>query len=263
MARQTTDRNFIVAIIQARTGSTRFPRKSLALLCGKPLLLHVISRVKKSKLISKVVVATTILKEDQEIINMCQAEKIDSFQGSVDDVLDRYYKTAKKVKADIIVRITADCALIDPSIIDRSINQFLSTPGIDYVGYNVQYPEGSDVETFSFHSLERAWKNAKLPSEREHVTPFIVNHPEMFKIAMIKSRFKKDYSKIHLSIDYERDLVRTELIIKALGNRSLYMKNVLDFLSKHPEIAKIGQDVDRFEGYKKSLAMDKHGTDNR
>lgn len=252
----------IVGIIQARMGSTRFPKKSLSLICGKPLLFHVISRLEKSNLLNRIVIATTTLKEDQKIVKLCMNMKTPSFQGSVDDVLDRYYQTAKRERANIIVRVTADCALIDPSIVDRSIRQFLNTPYADYVGYSISYPEGSDVETFSFDALERAWKQAKLPSEREHVTPYIVNNPDKFKTSFLKSKYKKDYTKVHLSIDYEQDLIRTEKIMQALGEKSLYIKNILSFLSRHPKIAKIGQDVDRFEGYKKSLEKEKHDTNN-
>ena len=165
------------------------------------MLSHQIERVKRSRLIDKIVIATTDKSDDDPIISITEEAEVGYFRGSENDVLDRYYRTAKKEKADIVIRLTGDCPLADPAVIDETIDYFLKRqPKIDYISKPLNYPEGLDVEIFSFSALERAWKNATKPSEREHVTPYIYNHPKIFKVKRWRND-KNDYSSMHWSVD--------------------------------------------------------------
>jgi glutamate-1-semialdehyde aminotransferase/spore coat polysaccharide biosynthesis protein SpsF (cytidylyltransferase family) len=164
----------VLAIIQARMGSSRFPGKTLADLSGQPMLWHVAQRVRRASLVDELLVATSTSSLDDKIAEFCATEKILCFRGSEDDVLDRFYQSAKEWKADCIVRITADCPLIDPAIIDKVIARFLEGKW-DYVtnALRYTYPDGLDTEVFSWAALEQAWREATKPADREHVTPFI------------------------------------------------------------------------------------------
>jgi len=157
----------VVAIIQARMGSSRLPDKVMMPIAGKPMFWHVVDRVKKAKLIDEVVVATSTNTKDKRIVDFCKKNNVEVFTGSENDVLDRYYQCAKKYKAEIVVRITADCPLIDPKIVDKSIRTFFKG-NFDYLGIltgagslkskNKKYPDGMDCEVFSFQSLEKAFR---------------------------------------------------------------------------------------------------------
>ncbi|MBI2023007.1 glycosyltransferase family protein [Candidatus Giovannonibacteria bacterium] len=249
-----------VAIIQARIGSTRLPGKVLKVVEGKTLLEHLILRLKRAKTLDKIVLATTDKPEDNETAEVVKKLGIDVFSGSENDVLDRYYQSAKKFGGDVIVRITGDCPLMDPKIVDDVVNYYLKNKNkFDYVS-NVRpptYPDGMDVEVFSFAALEKAWREARLPSEREHVTAYIANHPEIFRLGNIK--YKKDVSDIRLTVDNLEDLILVEKIFGSLNkkNKNFGFTDILDFLDKNPEIAKINQTIGRNEGYEKSLKNDK------
>ena len=174
----------IVCIIQARISSTRLPAKILLPGYNKPLLFHLIDRINKCKQINKVVVATSKNSLDDLLYDLCLSKKINVFRGSLDDLLDRYFKCAKKFKADHIVRITSDCPLIDPKIIDSVIKKYLSVKNLDYMSniHPPSYPDGFDVEIFSFKALRKAHVTAKNNFEREHVTPYIWDNLDKFKI---------------------------------------------------------------------------------
>ena len=190
----------IGAIIQARMGSTRLPGKSLMKILGKSILWHVINRVKSSKYIEKVIVATSNKERDNPIVEEAKLSGVEYFCGSEEDVLDRYYQAAKHFNVSVIVRITADCPLIDPEIIDRNIKTFIDDAKLDYVHSGLTYPDGiGDCEVFSFSALEKAWKNAKKSGEREHVTPYIWKNPQIFNLKTIE--YEKDFSYIKLSVD--------------------------------------------------------------
>ena len=169
-------------------GSTRLPGKVLMELEGKPLLQRVVERVKRAKKIDEIIIATTKNKEDKKLTEFAEKLKVKSYAGSEDDVLDRYYQAAKKFGAENIVRITSDCPLIDPEIVDDIISYYLNND-FDYVSNTISptYPDGLDTEVFSFKALERAWKEAKKGFEREHVTPYINRHPEIRKL--VRSQF--------------------------------------------------------------------------
>jgi spore coat polysaccharide biosynthesis protein SpsF (cytidylyltransferase family) len=247
----------IAAIIQARMGSTRLPGKTMMKISGKPLLFHVIERAKRSKLIEKIIVATTDGKEDDAIEKKSVEYGASVFRGSRDDVLDRYYQAARKYKADVIVRITADDPLKDPEVVDKAIKSFLSGK-YDYVNNFSEptYPEGLDVEVFSFSALEKAWKEAAKPSEREHVTPYIWGNPRNFRLHCVKNG--KDLSGMRWTIDYPKDLSFARTVYKYLyrEGKIFLMGDVLDLLQRKPEVGRINGDIERNEGYKKSLKKD-------
>src|ERR1700758_4280892 len=154
----------IVAIVQARMGSSRFPGKSLAEISGRPMLWHVVNRVRKARLLDNVVVATSDKSSDDPIASFCCRESIPCFRGSEQDVVDRFYQTAKQFGAECLLRITADCPLIDPTVIDQVISRF-QQGDFDYVSNTMRhtYPDGLDTEVFSFAALERVWREARKP----------------------------------------------------------------------------------------------------
>ncbi len=248
----------IIAIIQARTGSIRLPAKVLLKLSGKTVLEHVIDRVKRSRLIKEVIVATTIHKKDLRIVDICVKKGIRVYCGSENDVLDRYFQTARLFKAEYIVRITADCPFIDPRVIDRAIRLHL-VKRADYTSNTIKrtFPDGEDVEVFTFGALKKAWQNAKLSSEREHVTPYIKNHPKLFKLANLS--LNKNYSHKRWTLDEVKDFKFIKLIYHCLykKNRDFGMKEVIKLLNQHPEYEKINREIKGDVGYLKFLKHDK------
>ena len=251
----------VVAIIQARMGSTRLPGKVLMDIAGKPMLWHVIERVKRCKKVVSIVVATTTKEEDKAVIELAKKCGVETFAGSEEDVLDRYYQAAKKFNADIIVRITADCPLIDPEVTDKIIRYFIENFGkFDHFGPPKGYPEGLDTEVFTFQALEKAWLEAKKPSEREHVTPYIWCNPDMFKLGKLPSDLKEgeDYSHLHWSVDEECDLRFVREVYKRLYREGeiFHMRDVLNLLHEHPELLEINKGLTGYEGYMKSLKED-------
>lgn len=249
----------IAAIIQARMGSRRLYGKVSEYIEGKPMLWHIIDRVRRSKLIRGIVISTTTKEVDKEIIEIAKYSAAYSYAGSEDDVLDRYYQTAKEFKVDPIVRITADCPLIDPRVMDKLIQRY-SKGDCDYVSnttLNGNYPDGTDVEVFSFEALETAWKEAKLSSEREHVTPYIQNNPSKFRLARVESDINLSHHR--WSVDEKEDL---EFVRKVYGHlykkgQVFYMEDILKLLDKYPSLIKINQHIGINEGYVKSLKEDR------
>lgn len=248
----------ISAIIQARMLSTRLPGKVMADIEGKSLLLHVIERVRKAKKIDTIIVATTNKKDDQKIIAICKKAGVKTFIGSEDDVLDRYYQAAKKNNSDIVVRVTPDDPFKDPEIIDGFLDVFLKND-FDYVSNTIHptYPEGLDIEIFSFNALQKAWQEAKKPFEREHVTPYIWQNSKKFKIKNISH--KKDLSHLRWTIDYLKDLQFAREIYKRLYEKKpiFLMQDILEVLEREPELIKINKGVIRNEGLAKSLKKEK------
>lgn len=246
-----------LCIIQARTGSSRLPGKVLMNLKGKTVLEHVVSRVKKSSMVSDVIVATTIGKSDLQIVGLCAEQGIRIFCGSEDDVLDRFYQAAKLLKPENIIRITADCPLMDPEMIDMVIEQHIKV-GADYTSNCIveSYPDGLDVEVFRFSSLEKAWNEARLKSEREHVTPFIRNHSDIFKISSLVNT--TDLSSKRWTLDNQEDFDFISEVYKGIfsRNNNFGMNDVLEFLKENPNIEKLNSSIIRNEGYQKSLKED-------
>lgn len=250
----------IDAIFQVRMGSTRLPKKMFKKICGKPLLWHVIQRVKSSNLVNRIILATTHKKEDDRIVKFAKKMRLPYYQGNNKDVLDRIYKTAKKFRSDIIIRITPDDPFKDPKIIDSFIKYFLKHKDqLDYLSNTIKptYPEGLDIEIFSFGALERAWQEAKKPSEREHVTPYIWKNPKKFRIKNLS--YKKNLSKLRWTIDYLEDLKFAREVYRRLypKKKIFLMEDILKILKKEPKLQSINQGITYHEGYLKSLKKDK------
>jgi spore coat polysaccharide biosynthesis protein SpsF len=245
----------VVAIIQARMGSTRLPGKVLMDIAGKPMLWHVIERVKGCKKVDSIVVATTTDESDSKIIKFCKQNAINYFAGSENDVLDRYYQAAKSFNADSIVRITADCPVIDPQIVDEVIHEYVEK-GYDVCGLSGEFPDGLDVTVFSFETLEDTWKNAKLSSEREHVGPYMWKHPDKFKLGEYIKFY--DLSHHRWTVDEEKDLQFIREIFSRLyeSGKIFLTEDILNLLEREPELLKINEGIIRNEGYVKSLNED-------
>ncbi|PIT92560.1 MAG: acylneuraminate cytidylyltransferase [Candidatus Harrisonbacteria bacterium CG10_big_fil_rev_8_21_14_0_10_42_17] len=239
-----------VCIIQARTGSTRLPLKVLIPLEGKPLLLRVLDRALEAKTLDHIIVATTTNENDQAIIDLVKDynQKISAMRGSEEDVLDRYYQTAKKISADIIVRITSDNPLIDPDIIDGIVKEIQNNETLDYISNNIgkhTFPRGLDTEAIRFATLEHLWKTTTEPSDREHVTIHIKRFPESFKTKTFLNDV--DYSNYRWTVDEEADFIFVSEIYKQLYSqkKQFRMEDVIAFLEKHPEIRKINEHIEQ------------------
>jgi len=174
----------IVAIVQARMGSTRLPGKVMLDLLGEPVLVRDVNRLRRSKMLDEIVIATTNLPADDLIVSLCKERGWKYSRGDESDVLDRYYQAARSCNADVIVRVTSDCPMIDPEVVDRVIRVFLDLPGIDYVSNTLPprtFPRGLDTEVMTFEALERAWTEDEDPKLLDHVTPYIYRNPEKFQ----------------------------------------------------------------------------------
>ena len=246
----------IGCIIQARTGSSRLPGKAMKLLDGKYSILHyVINQLKYSKLLDDIIIATTDLKEDDVIVKFAQENGFKYFRGSEKDVLDRHYQCAKKFEFSTIVRIPSDKPLIDPHIVDKVVQVFL-TSKYDYVSNFLQYtfPFGTEVEVFSFEALEKTWKLAILPSEREHVTPYIYNHRDKFKIFNVNN--SENLSHLRWEVDREKDLEIVKRIVERIKTRPIVLKDIMNLYALDPTLFNINKNDDPNEGYLKSLKED-------
>lgn len=246
----------IIAILQARMGSTRLPNKVIAEVQGKPLLAHVISRAQAIQGVDCVVVATTTAERDRPLIALARDCGVEAFAGSENDVLDRYYQAACTFGADVIVRLTADCPLLDPAVSGRVLARF-AQGDVDYA-CNTQpptFPDGLDTEVFSFAALERAWREATLTSEREHVTPYIWKNPSIFRLANVTH--DTDFSALRWTVDEPCDLEFVRAVYGYLGAAAFGMEDVLNLLQAHPELQELNTDVARNEGYQKSLQQER------
>jgi spore coat polysaccharide biosynthesis protein SpsF (cytidylyltransferase family) len=246
----------ILAITQARIGSTRFPEKVVKEIDDKSLLQIHLERIKKSKLITKLVVATTHEAGVERIINICEKADVNFFQGSLEDVLERFYLAAKPYSPDWIVRLTSDCPLIDPEIIDAVISTALNN-NFDYTSntLNPTYPDGLDVEVFKFSALEYAYLNASQQSEREHVTPFIWKNSSNKGGTLFTSysyENNQDYSQIRLTVDTLEDfeLIRNLISLYDINSGwEVYTQEII----KNPALLNINAHYKRNEGYQKSI----------
>lgn len=250
-----------IGIIQARAGSTRLPAKVLGLIMGRPMLELMLERVKRSKKLDAIVVATTDRPEDEATANLAKRCGVSAFRGSEKDVLDRFYQAAKNAgaKADTaIMCLLADCPLQDPAVIDEGIDHFIDARDLNaYSGTVLNYPEGLDFNVFSFAGLEEAWNKAKLPSEREHVARYFINHPEKFRALRWKTGDRDD-SKMHWSVDTAADFKFVTEVFERLypKNPNFGKDDVLELLSKHPELLEINKGGTGYEGLAKSLKED-------
>ncbi|MBR73934.1 MAG: acylneuraminate cytidylyltransferase [Dehalococcoidaceae bacterium] len=243
-------------IIQARMGSTRFPKKVLQNIKPKKTILEfLIDQLKYSKKIERIIIATTLLDEDNEIERMCKKIGIKCFRGDSKNVLDRYYKCAKHFETKNIMRITSDCPLIDPELIDEGIKKF-DEGKFDYVENSQgQFPHGLDYCIFRFNQLEDAWKNAKLPSEKEHVIPYILKNIDQKKYFNFQS--EKDYSKIRITLDYPEDLELLQEVVLHINSEPIKFEDIITLFKKNPNLLEINSGHKKDEGYLKSLEEDK------
>ena len=246
-----------VAIIQARLGSSRLPRKVLMDIAGVPMLSRIIKRSAAAKSVDEVVVATTTAPEDDALVAFAEKAEVGVFRGSVHDVLSRYYECAVKHKADRIVRVTADDPLKDPEVIDRAIGHLDDAPDLDYCSNTIEpsYPEGLDIEAFRFSALERTYREAKLLSEREHVTPYIWKHRDLFNTLNFK--FDRDLSDWRWTVDKPADIEFMQRVFGHFRDQPLVsFRSVISWLEDHPEIRSINAGTVRNEGYKTSIATE-------
>ena len=243
--------------------SIRLPGKVLMKLDKKHTVLdYLINQLKHSKLLGKIIIATTNLEEDNAIVNFAKKNEIEYFRGESDDVLDRYYQCAKNFSSNNILRITSDSPLIDPTVIDDLIINYQKS-SCDYASTNLArtYPFGIDAEIFSFNTLEKTWKNAILPSEREHVSPYMKKNSKIFKQFNLRNKIKVPL--VRLTIDREVDLELFRIVISKITDRPILMNNILELYNNEPKLFEINSHMDPLEGYNKSLKYDKEFLKNK
>lgn len=238
------------AIIQARMGSSRLPGKVMKELTGKPVLWHVIERVKQAKNIDQIIIATTTHKRDKIIFEKAEEWGVKPYQGSEEDVLARYYEAANKYDIDTVVRITSDCPLIDPHIIDEIVGYYnkidytlVTNAGSDL--NNRTYPRGLDTEVFSFEVLEKAYNKAEEKYQREHVTPYIYeNYEDIFYY-----KNNEDLSNYRLTLDTKEDFELIKILYDKLykGEHNFYLNEIIEVLNKNKELLKINQKIKQKE----------------
>ncbi len=254
-----------LAIIQARMSSSRLPGKVLRQIAGKPMLAHVVQRTQRAKSVHQVVVATTRDESDNPIADFCFDHQIPFYRGSMQDVLDRYYQAAKQYQAKIIVRITADCPLIDPQVIDETVFGFFKVPGCLDSANNCHFPEitdipydfaanrlpppwgrtypiGLDTEVCSMSALEIAWREAAEKHQREHVMPFFYEQPERFRIFHLD--YCADYGNLRWTVDTPEDLemIRKIFSLSAPQEPGDWLE-ILELYQRHPELEQINQQI--------------------
>ena len=246
----------IVAIIQARMSSTRLPGKVLMPLAEEPVLWHVVNRIRACKTIAEVVVATSTDAMDDAIEAWCQSADVICYRGSLNDVLDRYYQAALLHAADAVVRITADCPAVDPTIVDEVVYGF-KAGGYEFYGLAGEFPDGLDCTVFAFNALARAWREATLPSEREHVGPYIEKHPEIFKSGGL-TKFT-GLSHHRWTLDEPRDYEFLQAVFLRLYRQdcTFLASDVLALVEIEPEFMCLNNNIVRNEGYLKSLIEDR------
>lgn len=235
----------VVAVVQARMGSSRLPGKVMKTICNKPVLELMLERLSKSKLIDEIVVATTLLKNDDIIYDWAKKSGYSVFRGSKLDCLDRHYQVGKKFHADFIAKITPDCPFIDPIIVDKVIGYFLeNSDKYDYVSnaHPPSYPDGLDLEIMHLSVLETAWKNSVDSIEREHTTTYIWKRPDIFKIGnVVMPGGGNLFMKERWTLDFPEDFEFTKQVYENLyqNGKIFLMDEILKFLDKRPEIMKI------------------------
>lgn len=249
----------ILAITQARMGSSRLPNKVLKKIGRKSLLEIHLQRIRQSKRISQLVVATTLKSQDIAIVNLANSLEVATYRGSENDVLDRFYQAAKDYKPDYVVRLTSDCPLIDPELIDKVID-FATTNQLDYCSntLDVNYPDGQDVEVFKYAALCEAWREAKLKSEREHVTPYIwKNSTYRGKNLFTSDNFYEgeDFGDLRMTVDEPQDFELIRNLIETLGTQKPW-KDYAILIRTNSNISKINANIIRNEGLLKSIQND-------
>jgi spore coat polysaccharide biosynthesis protein SpsF len=246
----------LTIIVQARMTSSRLPGKVLAPVLGRPLLWYQIERLRRVKEAARLVIATTVNKADDPIVSLCLAGGVDHWRGSEDDVLSRYFETARHFAASTVVRVTADCPLIDPSIVDAAIAVYSQAGGqLDYVSNMMEptWPYGMAVEVLSVRALSEANAEAREAAEREHVTPFIYWRPARYRLRSLTRR--PNLSHMRWTVDTPEDFELVRRIIEALypSKPDFAMEDVLALLGEHPA----WQDINRHVQQRQVLAARK------
>ena len=252
------------AIIQARMNSTRLPGKVLKEICGQPMLYYMLKRVSEARQLDQVFLATSIEPGDNAIADFCRSLGVHCFRGQLDDVLDRYYQAAKLVKSDHIIRLTADCPIIDPRVIDSMIDIY-KNGRFDYVANTcppegITYPEGMDVEIFSFQALEKAWKETDKPSDREHVTFYFWQNPDFFSI--FRHDLSENLANYRLTVDYPEDFEVISAILNHFlpDNLIFSMEQIVHYLNQNPHIKSKNENIEAFSGWQSAFEKDKEFT---
>ncbi len=248
-----------LAMIQARCGSTRLPNKVIKDLCGKPQLQRVIERVRMSDKVDEVMVITSIDKVNLPILRLCSEKGIRVGVGSEDDVLDRYYQTAKLLKPEYVIRVTGDCPLFDGHLLDEAIDQV--DDETDYLGMiSEEFADGLDLEIIRFTALEESWRKAEHSFEREHVTQYIIRRPEEFVIKDFTSPIG-NFGEHRWTVDEPEDFEVAEKIyvhfIKDCGTEEFGYRDILQYVRENPEISEINGKFSRNEGLAKSISEDR------
>lgn len=237
----------IIAIVQARMSSTRLPGKVLKPLLGQPMLLHVVERLRRSRHLNRVVIATTIEPSDHPLLEFCQQHSLDCFRGDLQDVLDRYYQCAREFAAEVIVRITSDCPLIDPGEMDRLVEYYLQHPKLDYLSNcnpTRTLPRGLDAELFPFSALERAWKEDGNPAWREHVTPYLYRAEAGFRRDCLS--VEPDCSMHRWTVDTPEDFALIERIYQHFGHNQMSWREVLEVVQQqHPDWTELNRHIEQ------------------
>lgn len=237
----------VVTIVQARMASTRLPGKVLADIEGEPMLVREIERALRAELVDQLVVATTNEPEDEPIVELCRDREYACYRGSSLDVLDRFYHAAGMHHAEIVVRLTGDCPLIDPSLIDQTIAAFRAAePPVDFAANRLpdekSFPVGTDTEVCTFAALERTWLEATQPHHREHVMPYLYEDPVRFRTLLVRS--DTDYSNYRWTVDIEQDLELVRQVFAHFGGKNDFgWTEVLDLFEAQPELMSLNADV--------------------
>ena len=246
----------VLAIVQARCSSSRLPGKVIKEIAGKPMIIHELERLSRSKRIDKIMLATSTETSDDPLAKVVTDAGFGVYRGNLDDVLDRYYQCAKEYLPEHVVRITGDCPVIDWRLVDSVIKIHIEHDN-DYTSLSEYYPDGLDTEVMKFSALEEAWKKANLLSEREHVTLYLRNHENAFKIETIPC--DENLESMRWTVDEPQDFMFITQVFAELysTNYDFGMKDILLLLKEKTELMDINQGIQRNEGLAKSLANDK------
>ncbi len=236
-----------IAVIQARMSSTRLPGKVLKIAAGRTLLERMVERVQQAGLVNATWVATTVDPSDDELCHFCQEKGIAVYRGSLQDVLDRYYQLAKREGADAVVRLTGDCPLVDPALIDEVITAF-QRENADFAcnrlppPFKRTYPIGLDIEVCTFEALEKAWREAKEKHEREHVLPYLYEVPGRFKVYQLN--YKEDLGALRWTVDTPQDMELIRAIFEKFGGRNDFSwLDVLELYRREPDMFKVNANI--------------------
>jgi spore coat polysaccharide biosynthesis protein SpsF (cytidylyltransferase family) len=244
-----------LGVVQARVSSSRLPGKVLQPIVGRPMLRHEIDRVRRARSLDALVVATSVDASDDPIAALCADADVRCFRGSLNDVLDRIYQAARGDRPRVVVRLTGDCPLADPALIDGVVELFRASD-FDLVATADTFPDGLDVEAIRYEALEDAWKHATRPSDREHVTRFVRRQPERFRIGRYPSA--ANLSHLRWTVDEPEDFDFVRRVYEALypRNPEFGTDEVLALLASQPELLELNRGRVRNEGLQRSLAAD-------